>query len=63
MQLPLKSQIWLSILGLAVVFVNFETQEKRDVEIRYYAYPLLILFNMIAAFKSYQDNLAPPIAE
>lgn len=39
--------------------INFETQDQLDDEIRYYAYPLLILFNMIAAFKSYQDNLAP----
>ena len=63
MQMPLKSQICLSILGLAVVFIHFETQEKQDAKIRYYAYPLLILFNMIGAFKSCQDNLAPPIAE
>ena len=63
MQMQFKFILGFSTLGVMLVILNFEIQKQQDVTFKYYAYPVLVLFNMIVVFKSYQDNLASTVAE
>jgi len=56
MKLPLKNIIVFSIAGVIAVAVKLELTSDLDPKTRFYAYPLLVFFNIVAVFKSNLDN-------
>ena len=57
MKMPLKNMIVFSFVGMIAIALKLEMTSNLDPKTRFYAYPLLVFFNLVAVFKSNLDNI------